>query len=64
MRDIVSYNMVSATDIDTFLVAMHQCIEDGWQPFGGLSHSSTVFSEEDGNVYSETNYVQAIVKYA
>lgn len=54
MRKVVSYGIARGNDIDALEDSINEEIEDGLQPFGGVSCII-----ENGKVY----YVQAMVKY-
>lgn len=63
---ITKYNIVSAITLDDFLIAMQQCIDDGWQPIGGVTCFDACAMEminDEEKITEYTKYTQAIVKY-
>lgn len=61
MAKITEYATITATDAEAMDVAANEMIQEGWQPFGGVSVTRT---NGDGLEDSDHLLAQAMVRYA
>lgn len=64
MEKIIEYQAIKSQSISKLTKNVSSQIDDGWQPFGGISSAPTSYEDENLEKSDTVMFSQAMVKYA